>query len=115
MTADDMELVRQYAQSNSETAFAALVERHVNLVYSVALRRVEDTHLAEEVTQGVFVILARKANALGAKTILPGWLCRTARYVSSNALTTRRRRQHYEQEALMQSVLNEPDSGQWNQ
>jgi uncharacterized protein (TIGR03435 family) len=115
MTADDMELVREYARSHSDKAFATLVERHINLVYSVALRRVTDTHLAQEITQAVFIILARKANSLGAKTILPGWLCRTAHYVASNALTTRRRRQHYEQEALMQSVLNEPDSAQWNQ
>jgi RNA polymerase sigma factor (sigma-70 family) len=115
MTADDMELVREYARSNSEAAFATLVERHINLVYSVALRRAADTHLAQEITQAVFIILARKANALGAKTILPGWLCRTAHYVSANALTTRRRRQHYEQEALMQSLLNEPDCVQWNQ
>ena len=116
MTADDMDLVRAYARSHSEEAFSALVERHIHLVYSVAMRRVADTHLAEEITQAVFIILARKASALGARTILPGWLCRTAHYVSANALTTRRRRQQHEQEALMQqSVLNEPESGHWNQ
>ena len=79
MTTDDMELVREYAARNSEEAFAALVSRHVNLVYSVALRRTRDPHLAEEITQAVFVILARKAGSLGDKTILSGWLCRTAR------------------------------------
>ena len=102
---DDLALLREYARRNSEEAFAALVSRHVNLVYSVALRQVRDPHLAEEITQAVFIILARKADSLGDKTILPGWLCRTARYASANALTIQRRRQHREQEAHMQSIL----------
>ena len=115
MTSDDMVLVREYAQSNSEQAFATLVSRHVNLVYSVALRQVRDPHLAEEITQSVFIILARKAKSLNRKTILSGWLCRTARYVSGRALRTERRRQFREQESHMQSLLNEPDSTAWNQ
>lgn len=83
---DDLTLLRGYARSHSEDAFAALVARHVNLVHSVALRQVRDAHLAQEITQAVFIILARKANSLGDKTILSGWLCRTARYASANAL-----------------------------
>jgi RNA polymerase sigma factor (sigma-70 family) len=54
----------------------------------------------------VFTILARKANLLGDKTILPGWLCRTARNVAANALTIQRRRQRREQEAYMETILN---------
>ena len=101
---DDMALVREYARTRSETAFAALVSRHLNLVYSVALREVRDPHLAEEVAQAAFIILARKAGALGPKTILSGWLCRTARYVSAEVLRSQRRRQKREQEAYMQSL-----------
>jgi RNA polymerase sigma factor (sigma-70 family) len=112
---DDMALLREFAGSNSEEAFAVLVSRHVNLVYSVALRQVRDPLMAEEITQAVFIILARKAKSLGPKTILPGWLCRTARYVSANALTMRRRRQRREQEAYMQSTLNEPEPDAWLQ
>lgn len=112
---DDMALVREYARNHSETAFAGLVSRHLNLVYSVALREVHDPHLAEEVTQAAFIILARKAGALSPKTILSGWLCRTARYVSAEMLRSQRRRQRREQEAYMQSLLNETESGAWMQ
>lgn len=112
---DDMELVRQYAQSKAEEAFATLVSRHVNLVYSVALRQVRDPHLAEEITQTVFIILARKAGSLTSRTVLSGWLCRTASYASAKALTMQRRRQHREQEAFMQSLSSETESNVWRQ
>jgi RNA polymerase sigma factor (sigma-70 family) len=109
MLNDDLSLLRDYARNHSEEAFGTLVSRYVNLVYSVALRSVRDAHLAEEITQAVFIILARKADSLGDKTILTGWLCRTARYASANALTIQRRRQQREQEAYMESTLNEPE------
>src|SRR3954470_9790673 len=99
MPSDDMELVRQYVTGRSESAFAALVSRHANLVYSAALRRTSNPQLAEEITQAVFIILARKADSFGEKTILPGWLYRTACYVSGHALKREFRRQQREQEA----------------
>jgi RNA polymerase sigma factor (sigma-70 family) len=115
MMNDDMELVRQYVDHNSEDAFAALVARHIDLVYSVALRRVREPQLAEDVTQAVFVILAGKAHSFSSNTIIPGWLCRTARYASANALAIQRRRQHREQEAYMQSREEESASEVWTQ
>ena len=121
MLNDDIALLREYARTNSESAFATLVSRHLNLVYSVALRQVRDAHLAEEITQAVFIILARKADSLGDQTILPGWLCRTARYASANALKIQMRRQRREQEAFMQSQLqdlsrqSEATAETWNQ
>src|SRR5690348_18153902 len=105
---DDLALLREYAHRDSEEAFAALVSRYVNLVYSVALRQVRDPQLAEEITQAVFIILARKAGSLGDKTILSGWLCRTARYAGANARIIQGRRQRREQEAHMQTILNQP-------
>ena len=107
MTTDDMELVRQYAAHQSESAFAALVSRHTNLVYSASLRLVRDPQLAEEVTQAVFIILAQKAGSFDEKTILAGWLYRTACYISNSALKGEYRRQRREQEAYMQSTLDE--------
>ena len=112
---DDMELVRDYALHQSETAFETLVSRYVNLVYSAAVRQVQDAHLAEEITQAVFIILARKAGQLGPRTILPGWLYRTARYAAADALKTRRRREQREREAYMLNTLNEAANETWAQ
>src|SRR5262249_40187583 len=113
MMSEDMDLVREFAASHSESAFEALVSRHVSLVHSAAQRRVEDPHLAQEITQVVFIILARKAKSLGPKTILPGWLYRTTQFVSADALKSRRRRERREQEAYMQSSLNEREPELW--
>ena len=109
---DDMALVSEFARNGSEQAFATLVARHINLVYSISLREVHDPHLAQEVTQAVFIILAQKATSLSSKTILCGWLCRTARNVAGNALKVQRRRRYREQQAYMESQLsqNEPDN-----
>ena len=113
---DDMALVREYAATRSESAFAELVSRHTQLVYSSALRQVRNPELAEEVTQAVFIILARKAGALSSKTILCGWLHRTTRYVAANTLESEFRRQRREREACMESVAqSEPSDSVWRQ
>jgi uncharacterized protein (TIGR03435 family) len=115
MMDDDMSLVREFAARRSEPAFAALVERHVGLVHSAALRQAGDADLAGEITQAVFLVLARKAGALGPKTILSAWLYRTTRYAAADAVKARHRRQAREQEAYMQSTLNQPDPEPWTQ
>jgi RNA polymerase sigma factor (sigma-70 family) len=115
MMTDDMELLREYARHGSEEAFGALVSRHINMVNSVAMRQVRDPHLAEEVAQAVFIILARKAGSLNSKTILSAWLCRTAQYAAADVLKIQYRRQRREQEMHMESILNasEPESKDW--
>jgi RNA polymerase sigma factor (sigma-70 family) len=116
MQPDDMALVREYAASQSEPAFAQLVARHLNFVYSSALRRTGDAQLAGDVAQAVFIILARKAGTLGAGTVLTGWLYRTVQFAAADALKQHRRRQQREQEAYMQSLFNPPDGDEtWKQ
>jgi RNA polymerase sigma factor (sigma-70 family) len=100
-----MELLRDYDRHGSETAFAELVRRHVALVYSAALRRVGVAAQAEEITQVVFVILARKAGTLRRDTILEGWLYETTRLTALSFMRGERRRQFREQEAYMQSTI----------
>src|SRR2546430_16513150 len=73
----DRELVTAYAARGSETAFRALVTRHVHLVYATALRQVGDAGLAEEITQNVFTALARKAPRLAGIETLARWVPRT--------------------------------------
>jgi RNA polymerase sigma factor (sigma-70 family) len=107
MNADDFQLIRDYAEHQSDAAFEKLVGRYVNLVYSAAIRQVKDPHLAEEITQTVFIILSRKAKTLTPHIILSGWLYRTAQYAAGDALRSLRRRQKREQEAFMQSRLQE--------
>jgi RNA polymerase sigma factor (sigma-70 family) len=112
----DMELLRDYERQGSEEAFAALVRRHINLVYSAAFRHVGIVAHAEEITQAVFVILARKAAGLRPDTILEGWLYETTRLISLSFVRGERRRQLREQQAYMQSTLQESaDVSAWNQ
>jgi RNA polymerase sigma factor (sigma-70 family) len=112
---DDIALLRQYTEQNSEEAFAALVSRHVNKVYSVALRHTRNPHQAEEITQAVFVILATKSRQLGKGVILSGWLCQTARLTAATFIRSEIRRARREQEAHMQTLLNENESEVWPQ
>jgi uncharacterized protein (TIGR03435 family) len=116
VTLDDMALVREFATQHSEAAFETLVARHVNLVYSAALRQTGCAHLAEEVTQAVFIILARKAGRLRAETLLTGWLFQTTRYAAAAERRARARRQRYEKEAQLESTTSDPqDDPAWPQ
>src|SRR5580765_4094831 len=112
---DDSVLLKEYVEHGSEEAFATLVARHVNKVYSIALRHTRNAHQAEEITQAVFVILARKSRQLGKRVILSGWLCRTARLSAVTFVRSEIRRTRREQEAHMQNLLNETESEVWPQ
>jgi RNA polymerase sigma factor (sigma-70 family) len=110
---DDRALLRQYADHQSDEAFAALVTRHIHLVYSVALRQVGNPHQAGEITQVVFLILAKKARGLRSEQALSSWLFQAARWTANNYVRSEIRRQRREQEAYMQSALNQPEDPLW--
>lgn len=113
----DAELLRQYAEAKSNAAFAELVHRHIDLVYSVALRQVGgDAHLAQDVTQIVFASLARKAGMLAGRAVLGGWLYRATQYAAIDLVRSEARRRAREQEANQMHPFDperdpEPDWG----
>lgn len=89
---DDRDVLREYVERGSEEAFRTLVKRHASMVHGTALRVLRNESMAEEVTQAVFIILARKASSLTPKTVLAGWLYRTAHFVALESLRTETRR-----------------------
>jgi RNA polymerase sigma factor (sigma-70 family) len=117
MTADS-ELLRRFAENHSEDAFAELVERHLNLVYSAALRQVNgDAHLAQDVAQSVFADLARKAAPLSRHAVLTGWLYTSTHFAATKAVRAEQRRHAREQEAHLMRELLHDDAPEphWNQ
>src|SRR3954463_5665670 len=97
---DDREALHQYVQVGSQAAFADLVSRHVDLVYACALRQVHgDAHLAEDVSQAVFILLAKKAHTLRHETVLAAWLVTATRYAALDALKAQSRRRRHERRA----------------
>lgn len=104
----DAQLLRRYAEENSQAAFAELVQRHINLVYSAALRRCRgDAHRAADIAQQVFTALARSAGRLSDHEALTAWLYAATRNHAVDAIRTEHRRQQREQEFQR---MNEQDA-----
>jgi DNA-directed RNA polymerase specialized sigma24 family protein len=102
---DDSELLRRYVEGNEENAFRELVTRHLDFVFSAAMRQVNgDAHSAADVTQRVFTDFARRARSLIGRPSLMGWLFVSTRYTAAKVVRTERRRQAREQEAV---IMNE--------
>ncbi len=109
---DTNQLLLEYAQRGSESAFRQLVTCYLDLVYSVALRRTHgDACQAEDIAQRVFTDLARKARTLPADVRLGGWLHRHACFVASTVLRTERRRQERERQAVEMNSLHAAAGG----
>ncbi len=105
---DARALLSEYARNGSEAAFRELVARYLGLVYGAALRLVDgDAHLAQDVSQTVFIDLARKASRLSGEVMLGGWLHQRTFNVAAPMMRARRRREAREQEAVTMNALND--------
>lgn len=95
----DWELLQEYRNHRSEDAFRDLTQRYLALVYSAALRQLGNRQSAEEVTQAVFILLARKSSSFTQTTVMSSWLLRTTRFTAQNLKTSQIRRQQRETQA----------------
>jgi RNA polymerase sigma factor (sigma-70 family) len=101
----DSELLAAFSRTNSEDAFGELVQRHVHLVYSAALRQVNgDEHLAKDVAQTVFADLARKAGSLARRESLTGWLYTSAHFAAAKIIRAETRRRDREEKFMREPV-----------
>jgi RNA polymerase sigma factor (sigma-70 family) len=113
---NDHELLQRYAESRCEASFTELVKRYVDLVYSAALRQVGgDAHLAHDVTQSVFIDLARKAGSLSGRTVLAGWLYTSAHYAAAKVVRTEQRWHAREQEANSMREISDESEPSWEE
>lgn len=114
---EDATLLRRYIDDGSEEAFAELVQRHLPLVYSAALRRLAgDAHRAQDVAQVVFCALARNARKVSRQAALAGWLYTATRYAVTDVVRSEVRRRRREQEAHIMQEITEPDTpADWSQ
>src|SRR5215813_4285797 len=101
----DQQLLRDYTERRSEAAFAEFVHRHLDLVYSAALRMVCDAHLAEDVAQGVFLAVAKNAIQLKEYPVVASWLHRTTQNLAANVVRSEVRRRAREQKAAAMNEL----------
>src|SRR5580693_6075403 len=97
---DDWVLLRQYAANRSETAFARLADRYIKFVYGACLRELGNECLAEDATQVVFLILARKAGSIRKGAMLSSWLVTTSRFVCRSMTRQEARRAQHEWRAV---------------
>ena len=113
---DDRELLRRYAREGSEESFREVVLRHYDLVHSAALRQVAgDAHLAQDVAQVVFTVLARKAAKVSHRSVLVSWLYVTTRMAAAQAVRNERRwkARSLNADTMEKSQENEATSVNW--
>jgi RNA polymerase sigma factor (sigma-70 family) len=115
MTAPDIQLLREYANARSEQAFAALVERHLGLVFSAAWRHVRSRELAEEIAQSVFIDLARDAKNLRETSVIPAWLYEVTRRKSVDVIRRESRRQARERAAINEDTTMDQENAEWRE
>ncbi len=109
----DDTLLNEFVEAGNESAFASLVQRHADLVYATARRQVGNEALAQEITQNVFITLARKSGALRGSATVSGWLYRATLLESRRTLRTELRRQRRETVAFELSQAARTGDSPW--
>jgi RNA polymerase sigma factor (sigma-70 family) len=107
----DLDLLGRFARENSQEAFSEIVRRHLDLVYSAALRQVRSPQLAEEIAQSVFADLARDAGRISGTGVPPvssltPWLYAVTRRTAIDVVRKESRRQLREQIAIEMTNMN---------
>lgn len=105
---NDHQLLEEYLRHGSDQAFQTLVARHVDFIYSAALRQLRNPHQAQEATQSAFVALAANASKLGRSTVIIGWLHHAAHFAALKIQRAEARRKHWEREAATMSAQDDP-------
>lgn len=98
------DLLLEFRGTRAEAAFSELVRRYTNLVYSIAKRRVVDVTLAQEVSQIVFIRLAKAPPKLASEGQLLSWLHRTTVHASIDLWRSETRRRAREQHAVAMQI-----------
>src|ERR1700728_4484155 len=113
MLLEDSKLLAECAKNGGAEGFPGLVERHIDFVYAAALRQTGDPHVAQDITQAVFLLFLQRAGRLKAGTLVKGWLFSATRYVVANARRAETRRKLHEREAAaMRSEI--PPANSWS-
>lgn len=111
---DDRSLLHEYAEKGLEEAFAEIVHRYADMVYSVCMRELSDPEHAAEASQAAFFALSQHAKKIRKKTV-SGWLMKTAKYTSINLLKREKIRKKYEKKAAEMTQGQEPRTAEWKE
>jgi RNA polymerase sigma factor (sigma-70 family) len=110
---EDRRLLAEYVDGKSQEAFSRLVERHIGMVHSTALRAVQDVHFADDAAQAVFLLLWRNAARIGPDAVIAGWLFKTTRHVCADMMKRQRRRKVHESQAVAPAGQNDRMDVDW--
>ena len=106
-------LLKEYTRG-SEGAFEEVVRRHLNLVYSAAVR-LAGSASAEDVAQMVFVAMGQRARELSGRESVAGWLHTATRFAAAKLVRSEVRRSAREKELVEMSIQSGKQAPGWEE